>query len=773
MKAWFFLFCGSLFTCDVSSVRSAEAVSFLTTATGSDAESTSLVIDDAFPEPSSLDSTADIETLDVTYVSATPTETEAARPGPRARPVPRAQVAAVSTIEGTVEATRGEEDWFSTPYMVNFLDLSTLEDRQVRNLTEALEWVPGVMVQKTANGQGSPYIRGFTGYRTLTVVDGVRYNNSVYRDGPSEYFSLIDVYSINSIELLQGPGSVLYGSDAIGGTLYLQTKSSNYLYETPGQSFSHGSAYYRGQTAEQSHTGRFEFDTGVGDQWGLHLGTTVKHFGDVIAAELGKEQNTGYDEWAYDARLDVKLSDSWTFTAANQMLGQNDVWRTHSTIYGVSFAGSAIGSDLRRLKDQRRSLSFLKLRGEDLNGFVDAVTTTFSYQNFPENGERVRSDGRSQIESFDSSMWGIDFQLESDTSAGHLTYGVDYYVDHVDSARTDYNPDGSLNRRRIQGPVGDDAQFGQFGFYLQDSVDVSDRLNVTLGGRANRVSADIGRFEDPVTGMAASFSDDYSSAVGSARAIYNLDSEERYAVFGGISQSFRAPNLADLSRYGGSRSDEIESAATALQPESFLTYELGFKARADRLSGQVSAYYTGINDMITSTPTGRVVDGLREVTKQNSAEGYVQGAEASFEYDLGYGFALFGNIAWVEGEADTFPVPGGALAVREPLSRVQPVMGGGGIRFTTPSEKIRTELSVLGASGADRLNTADRGDTQRIPPGGTPGYTIVNLDTAFELNPSTTFYFGLENILDEAYRTHGSGSNEPGFGAVLGMRVNY
>lgn len=673
-----------------------------------------------------------------------------------------------------VSGVRSESDWFSVPATVNVIEESTLEECQVRNLTEALERIPGVMVQKTANGQGSPYIRGFTGYRTLAMVDGVRYNNSVYRDGPSEYFSLIDVQAIESIELIQGPGSVLYGSDAIGGTLYLKTKSADFEIEPEGENFHHVTNYYRWHSAEQSHQERLQYQTGVGGKWGLHLGGTVKNFGDVKAAKVGEQKATGYDEWAYDVRFDAALSDQWTFTAAHQMLNQDDVWRTHSTIYGVSFAGSEIGSDPLRLKDQRRSLSYVKLRGEDLDGFVDTATLTGSYQTWHEEGLRQRTQGRRSVENFDSRMWGIDLQLESDSPFGRLTYGVDYYLDHVDTLTVD-SVDGvpGSRRRAIQGPVGDDSTFGQFGVYLQDAIEVTERVDLLLGGRFTRVAAGIGQFEDPATGGAASYSQHWETGVGSVRITYDLDREERFKTFAGISQSFRAPNLADLSRYGGSRSDEIESAAIGLEPERFLTYEIGVKAQTELLSGQFSAYHTQISDFITSTPTGREVDGLREVTKQNSSEGYVQGIELSLSYELGHGFSLFGGLSYVEGEADTFPIPGSDRAVREPLSRIQPLIGTGGIRWTAPTENWWLELSVLAAGRADKLNSGDKGDTQRIPPGGTPSYTVLDLHAGWDISENFTLYGGLENLTDEAYRVHGSGSNEPGFGGVIGVKASF
>jgi hemoglobin/transferrin/lactoferrin receptor protein len=672
-----------------------------------------------------------------------------------------------------VTAARYQSDVFTAPYCIATLTDVEMEERLVRSLPEALGQTPGVMVQKTSNGQGSPYIRGFTGYRTLALIDGVRYNNSIYRDGPSEYISLIDVQALAGLELIQGPASVLYGSDAIGGALCMNTRGTDYLTESGGQAFIHGRSFYRGATAEQSHLGRFEAQTGVGGLWGLHLGTSLKSFGNVDGAGLGRQPFTGYDETAWDARLDMKLNDAWSVTVACQRLMQDDVWRTHATVYGRSFAGTTVGDDLRRSKDQDRFLSYVKLTGEDLEGLVDRAVITASLQGWQEDGIRIRQNRRQELEYLTSRMWGLDVQLESATKIGRLTYGVDYYEDHVDTSRTDYNADGSVRKVYIQGPVGDDTVYGMFGAFIQDRIQCGERLELTLGGRFNSVRADIGKYENPLTGLADSLDEQWRNLIGSVRVSYAVDPQQHWRWYGGLSQAFRAPNTADLTRFGASRSTEIESAATNLEPENFLTLESGIKVEQARFSGGLSVFHTWMSDYITSTPTGRIIDGQVEVTKRNSSKGFVQGVEVWANWQLDAGFRLFGNFTWLKGEADAFPDASTGLAVREPLSRIQPVTVTGGIRWTQSDDAFWLELSVTAAAKADQLNSADRMDTQRIPPGGTPGYAMVNLRGAWLANDHVTLHAGLENLLDQAYRAHGSGSNEPGFGAVLGVDVRF
>lgn len=666
-----------------------------------------------------------------------------------------------------VSATRRDVRTKDAPHSVYVQEADQLSHKQARNLPEALAQTPGVLVQKTANGHGSPFIRGFTGYRTLTLLDGIRYNNSVYRDGPNEYFSLIDLGSIESLTLLSGPSSVLYGSDSIGGTLYLLSKQSNYDLEEPGAFFTNGVLKYRYASGEESHIARTEVNVGVGDAWGLHLGYSRKAFGNVQAAELGELPHTGYDEENIDARLDVALSSRWTLTAAHQSTDQDDVWRTHSTIYSKSFSGTDIGSDLKRLKDQKRRLDYVKFTGVKVHPSVDELTLTLSQQNWQEDGDRIKGSGSRILQGFQSTMSGFDLQLTTNTPFAEFVYGIDYYLDEVDSHRTDYNPDGSVDRVRIQGPIGDDATYGQFGLFAQASVPLSNRLDLDIGGRYSYVKANIGKYEEPISGTAASYENNWSNFSSSIRVLYDLTGEDTDKIWAGLSQSFRAPNIADLSRYGKSRSTETEVAATDLSPETFLTYEIGYKKFSSHYDLTATYYYTEINDHITSTPTGRIVGGLTEVSKQNSAEGFVQGVELSGRYLLNDDFDVFGNLTWLESSLKN-PVSG----IFEPISRTMPFTTTAGVNWI-PNDRYWLTASATYVEDADQLSEGDMSDGERIPPNGTPGYFLLNLYGTSQVTDTVQLNLALNNILDEAYRTHGSGSNEPGFGVTVGIEVTF
>ena len=175
-----------------------------------------------------------------------------------AKDTDKEQARVIKLEDIVVTPTRSEEDVFNTPFAAGSYSMPKLQlEQMARTLPEALLDEPGIMVQKTAHGHGSPFIRGLTGYRTLLLVDGIRINNSVFRSGPNQYWTTVDIYSLERLEVVKGPASVLYGSDALGGVVNGITLSPVYSSE---DTFG-GRVLYRGASSEQSNTERLETRT--------------------------------------------------------------------------------------------------------------------------------------------------------------------------------------------------------------------------------------------------------------------------------------------------------------------------------------------------------------------------------------------------------------------------------------------------------------------------------------------------------------------------------
>ncbi|YCM44082.1 TonB-dependent receptor [Verrucomicrobiaceae bacterium 227] len=679
-----------------------------------------------------------------------------------------------------VTASRTEEEIVNLPYQSRLISEKAFLEEGLRTLPEALANTPGISVQKTAHGHGSPYIRGFTGRQNLIMVDGVRVNDSAFRSGPVQYWNTIDPYSLSGLEVVRGPGAALYGSDAIGGTVNALTRGTGFRDEDMGTTYFHGASMYRYESNGKSNIGRLESQFGVGGKYGFSLGVSAKDYGDIRDSGVGLMPNTGYQEIDYDLKFDYALSDSLTLTLAHQKVTQDDIWRTHRTIFFEPWEGTSLSSpDLRRVYDQSRSLSYLKLKETNGGGLVDAWDFTLSYQSKEEDFDRTRNRSglvQSELDSTEVETYGLGLQLESEVGAGRFVYGVDYYRDEVDSTRETLQRDpgtGSLVSRtmEIQGPVGDDASYDLFGAFAQYRwAAMNERLNLTLGGRYTYAKADIGRLDDGAGG-ATSASRSWDNAVFNARALYEVT--DNWNVYAGVGQSFRAPNVSDLSSLRSSRTDVISTGSLDIEPEEYLTYELGTHFGGGPFTASAAVFYTDISDAIVSRPIG-TVPGTGEIisTSTNGSDGYLFGAELEAAWEFRPQWTLRGYLAWIDGEQDVF-LGSSLSSVEEPMSRLAPLKGSLALRWDHPSDRFWMEARVTAAVDADRLSSGDKDDTSRIPVVGTPGYVVGSVNAGWQVNDDLLALLSLENVTDEDYRTHGSGLNEQGFNAVMSLKYSW
>lgn len=618
------------------------------------------------------------------------------------------------------------------------------------NTVEAIGSLPGVLLQKTSHGQGSPYIRGFTGFRNLFLIDGIRLNNATFRDGPNQYWNTIDSQSISRFEVVKGSTSVAYGSDAIGGTVNAITRLQNI---DDVNSLQPARLFYRGSTAEQSNQIRGVYDAKIGEKSVLSVGGTLKDFGDLIAGgDTNTQPNTGYDEYNIDIKWLHNLDNQWQLSAAYFKTKQNDVPRTHKTVFSKSFAGTKIGNELRRDLDQQHELGYLKLNTTELSSFADNAEFSISYQSQQESRARLRTNDRFDTQGFTVDTLGINSHFYKQLDRNNLIYGIEYYADEV-SSYSSSNP--------IQGPVADDANYQLFGIYLQDKYIFDTQSTIDIGLRWNYMSVDANKISDPVTGNEIQLNKDWNNLIGNIRFNYQI-TPKKHSVYFGISQGFRAPNLSDLTRFDSARSNEYEIPSLDLDSEHYLSFDSGLKYRSERFDYDFSLYYTDIKDQIQRVPTGKTnADGEFEIIKMNLGDGYVYGGEFDLRYQLHSQLHLRASIAYVEGKVQTYPSSEQVLST-EYLSRLMPTNARLSLHYTPQSYQWWFNTEIIAFDKADRLSTRDKGDSQRIPNLGTPSYTVWNLSTGYEVSSQLLLGFQVNNMLDKNYRVHGSGQNEAG-----------
>ncbi len=633
------------------------------------------------------------------------------------------------------------------------------------NLAAVLDQVPGIHVQKTSRGQLSPYLRGLTGFRTLVLVDGIRLNNPIFRSGPNQYAALVDPLALQGSEVVFGPGSVLHGSDAAGGTLLLQTHSVKPS-DTPHDE---SVILQRLASGERSWISRLE-KIHIREENALQFGVSYKKFGDFEAGGgEGRQPETGYREWSGDLSLTTEITGDLDLDVGIQHHRQEDVPRTHSTIYGSTWNGLVHGSDLQRDLDGTRDLMYARFRWN--HGGGDHSQWTVSRQEISEQEDRIRASGSRKIQGLSDETLGLTYTWTGSTSWGEVSSGFDYYHDRVDSHLTQYASDGSISSIGARGVVADDSNYDLLGMYLQNTVDLSDQTSLVFGGRYTEAAIDA-RSVDPDPGdldVIDPIKEDWSDLVGSIRGVHDYSSELQ--IYGGLSQAFRAPNLSDLTRFDIASSGESEVPTPGLDPEHFLTAEIGFDLVGDEWRLEGVLWHSLLDDLIVRYPTGDVDgEGNEIVTKANAGAGTATGFDLRMHREFSLDWSGTFSCSWITGEVETPVAPG--VEENQPLSRLAPTMARIAVQYL-PSADLTLEAALTVAGEQDQLSARDLADVQRIPPGGTPGYAVFDVSGRWQATSGLQVYLGIANIGDVDYRLHGSGSNEAGLSVNSGIEATF
>lgn len=673
-----------------------------------------------------------------------------------------------------VTASRWEVREQHTPRTTWMGDRDTIRKRQAAfNMPQIFADAAGVGMQATARWMGSPYFRGLTAYHNLVMIDGIRFNNSIFRSGPNQYWGTIDAQMVDRAEVVYGPGSVLYGSDAVGATVNLITLRWNPEITAPQNRI-----YTRASMAERSLIGHYDLVTPLWDGAGLVVGFTFNRFENMIGGDGQKLEYTKFGGYAANLRFTQMLAED----LAIDLIVNGDVLldgpRTHSTNHAVPFAGTVAGSDIAREFDHTRILAAVQLRHDAPGPWYDRMLASLSWHGQYEVEFRHRSNGTRNFQGFDVNTLGVWVQFENDlTDDNTLTYGLDVYFDVVESFRIDVNNAG-VRTERLQGPAGDDATYLVVGLFAQDEWELGGGLVFISGARATLITTSIGEVQDPVTSNPISINETYFGGAGHlGLQWYYVDESHAYVT---ASVGYRAPNLSDLSRLDSARSNEVEVPSPGLDPEWFYQLELGTKLEIENLKLRAAAFITLLDGVIVRQPTGNMIGADFEVVKRNAGDGFTGGVQLDVEYYVIPEVGFFGAFGWTYGEIEGFPTSAPTTET-EPLSKLPPMQGRVGVRYRLlatgadgePYEQFWIEFFAVITHHATELSTADNRDAQRIPPGGTPAWHTLNLRLAWTPEPGYTIVAQLLNITDEKYRTHGSGTNEPGINVVLAFEWTF
>jgi outer membrane receptor protein involved in Fe transport len=653
---------------------------------------------------------------------------------------------------GVSGATRGVTDsLFDSPSLSTVVTRQDLVERQATTMFDALQYESGVMMQRTGAGQASPFVRGLTGQQVLFTIDGIRMNNSTYRTGPNQYFNTIDPGQVEQIEVIRGPASVLYGSDAIGGQINIVTRSPDFSREY----FGGGLRETFGTASAQSYT-RLNVEGHAGN-FGAFGGGSYLNANDLdTGGPLNVQEGTAYNNYGGDLKLMWELNDFTYLTVATQHFEQ-EVARSDRF-----FPFIPLSSERPTYFDpQQRNLAYVRLESYCLcSPIMDDFAITASYSRQKEGSTVVDQRGTRNnldVAEFDLHNVGLNIQASRDMEEfGRLTYGADWYHDDVDAVADRYRATTGafVGPRTPQFP--DDSYYDRLGAFLYWNVDLNDWLNFQTGTRYETI--DVGGTPIAnINGTDQPFRVDETYQDWIAAGALTVKMTEDWHLIGSISEGYRAPNLDDLVatnpfvQQAGTDLPSVDLAA-----ESAIVYEVGTKFNTDIWRAQAFYFWNDLEANILRAPTGTTGDPLFERTNRDS---YLHGFEITQELLLTDTWSLWGNYFYTYGKDDVN---------EEPLSRVPPQQGTLGLRYRTCDRRSWFDVFVWMVDNQDRLAPQDLSDA-RIPDGGTPGFATLNLRTGTTLGDDYQHRVGLflENITDKGYRVHGSGVDGPGFNAMM------
>ncbi|MGH8496489.1 MAG: TonB-dependent receptor plug domain-containing protein [Gammaproteobacteria bacterium] len=635
------------------------------------------------------------------------------------------------------------------PQPVSIVTRAEIERQVPQTWTDLLRGEPGVFNQSSGPGQGIIIVRGLKGSEVLHLVDGMRLNNAFFRNAPTQFMALVDPYNIERIELVRGPASVLYGSDALGGVAQILTPEERFA----GDDFS---TRFRALTqygsADASKATRLEAAAGRED-FSLAGGFTFRDIGEQVAAGGERVPDTDYLYRAWNGKMlwSPQPGHELTLSASYSIIPL--LARYHQIVSGF---GMMPDSDFSFFQPNSRSFFHGRYAWRPRAGFADDVQLHVARQVIRDDRfNRSFQGAENELSAERSTLDGFTAQFYKSYRAHDLTWGLDLYHDEVRSAAS-VTSLATGESMVVQSSFPDGASSDDFGAYVNDSWMVSRNWLIDWGLRFNYARTDL-----PPADRGTGTDVEDSTFTGSVGARYELTPALSWSV--NVGRGFRAPNVFDLGTLGERPNGRFNIPNPDLEPETVNSLDSGFKWYDERWTGQIFAFYSRYEDRISSVATGNPrPDGLTEVQSRNIASATYYGIESGARYHANADWEVYVTANYTHGEDDV-------EGMESPANRVPPLNGQLGV-LLRPRPQLYFESYLLFADRQDRLAPQDLDDS-RIDPTGTAGWGSLNVRLGWTPEPGYRIQLHAGNLLDHDYREHGSGIEAPGRGLAVTVEM--
>ena len=693
--------------------------------------------------------------------------------------------------EYVISASKSRESKLIIPYMVDVMDQNVLYETTGITAAEILEGTGNIMVQKTQGGGGSPILRGFEANKILLVVDGIRLNNAIYRNGHLQNSITIDQAILERTEVIFGPTSIMYGSDALGGVIHYYTRDPCLAEDS--NTLVNVQAFSQLASATRNKTGHLDFSVG-NRKWGTLTSITSKDLGEI---RIGARRSPILGNWGKVMQyvdqvngIDSTLKNKNTLIQKNTGYRQLDIlqklryapskyvdwilnfqYSKSSNIHRVDKLNDYDGDNLKYASyyygPQKRLLISLKNVLKKDNRFFTNMTTIAAYQKIDEDrGSRKFQNPELLTQQEDVHVFSLNMDLLKVWGVSHkLTYGMEFTHNMVASqARYENIYNGDQRPALTRYPDGGSLTWN-ISAYASYKWILAKKLVLNAGSRYNwgELSSVFSSPLLPYNRIHIS----HGAFTGSIGLVFTpSDSWQLNSI---LSTGFRNPNVDDYGKVRA-KDDYVTVPNEKLTPEYSYNAEIGISRIVKGfIKIEVVGYYSYLEDAIVRT--GYQLNGedslsydgdrYRITTNYNAGQACIYGASMSFTSNLNNRIFLKGTLNYTKGLN---------LADNVPLGHIPPIFGRASISYRKNRFFVNPYIVYHGIKNVSDFSPYGEDNDDEAMAYGFPSWWTAHIKAGFQVGGHLNFVLAIENLFDQFYKPYASGISAPGRNYILTAR---
>lgn len=701
----------------------------------------------------------------------------------------------VKMDEVVVSANKWEQRINEVPNKVHSVKAKDIEFYNPQTAADLIGVSDQVFIQKSQMGGGSPMIRGFATNRILIVVDGVRMNNAIYREGNLQNVISLDANSVENTEIIFGPGSVIYGSDAVGGVMGFHTLvprlSTNTGWEVSGNGLSRYSSANNEKTAHLDFTFRNE-------EWGFVTSFTYSDFDDLKMGSEGNDdyvrpefvetkngidnivknsdknlqRQSGYDQVNFLQKIRFKPGAKWDLNYGFHYSRLTDVPRYDRLI---EYSKGKLKYAEWYYGPQKWMMNNFSVRHSDRNSFYNDLKIIIAHQNYEES-RHDRKFGKANIrertENVKVLSLNVDVFKKFDESST-LFYGLEAVYNKVNSDGQERNIfSGETNEYASRYPDG--SKYHSYAAYIDYKNILSDKMTLNTGLRYSRVilksNFDKKFYNFPFDEININ-TGTFNYSIGIA---YKPSVDLQLNI--NASTGFRAPNVDDIGKVFDSEPGSVVVPNPDLSSEYAHNIEGSIiKSFSESFKVEATGFYTILNNAMVrrdfqfNGQDSIMYDGTMSKVQAlvNTDNAYVYGFQIGFDAQLMKGLSIRSNLNYTKGE-DQDEVP---------LRHIPPLFGSTHIVYRY--KNLKTDFYAV-YNGKISNNDLAPSEKEKVfiyakdENGNTycPSWVTFNLKANYLITKNIQVNTGVENIFDVRYRPYSSGIVAPGRNLIFSIRAS-